>query len=344
MSQAPSPRRTTGHTPAPDSETQSQHATEPRLLLLYPAHYRREHGQEIAAIYADATQGATSAARLREAADLTGHALRVRLGLTSTDPAGRFLAAAAPYVLAVVCAPALFRLLRNADHPLVQKDGANWSWAVGVGTGLALTMAALCAAGGRWGPARMLAAFGVVAEELAQLAGAGGYLVYEHYADSPPAVLVNILCPACVALILLGCPLDLPAVSRRDRTMTAVMAVTVFATSVAAGAGHLPQLTWWGRPGVDGVLWSVQRLAPPALLAVFLFVALARGGRRALPTAAGVLTAAAILAWRDFTSLGFLPDDGFIAAYPFGAAALAAIAVRLRHRRRAGRRPPARPA
>ncbi len=341
MNQAPAPRHTTGRTPAPDSETQSEQAPETRLLRLYPAHYRREHGEEIAAIYAEATQGATKPARLREAADLTGHALRVRLSLTSANPAGRLLAAAAPYVLAVVCAPALFRLLRNAAHPIVRQNGA-WAWAVGTGTALALTSAVLCAAGGRWGSARMLAAFGVVTEEIVQWAGMGSYLVYHHCADGPAAALVNILCPTCVVLILLGCPLDLPAVSRRDRTMIAVVAVTVFVTQVAAGSGFFPQLTEWDRPGVGGVLWSVERLAPPALLAVFLFVALARGGRRALPAAAGVLTAAAILAWRDFASLGFLPDDGFIAAYPFGAAVLAAIVVRLRRRTHHGT--PAQPA
>ncbi|MEV4923843.1 hypothetical protein [Streptomyces roseoverticillatus] len=69
----------------------------PRAPALYPRAYRRTHGDEIAAHYAESTAGASFAERRREEADLAAHALRMRLRLTSGDPLGRALAVAAPY-------------------------------------------------------------------------------------------------------------------------------------------------------------------------------------------------------------------------------------------------------
>lgn len=67
-------------------------------LRLYPADYRRERGDEIAAVVAENTVGAGPVALVREAADLAAYGLRLRLGLTATSPGGRLATLAAPLV------------------------------------------------------------------------------------------------------------------------------------------------------------------------------------------------------------------------------------------------------
>ncbi|GAA1194221.1 hypothetical protein F4556_001601 [Kitasatospora gansuensis] len=93
--------------------TGSHAAPQPgRLLLgLYPARYRAAHGEDIAAVFADATEGQPRRAVLRERRDLATHALRLRLRIGPTDPAGRVLAGAAPVALALAAGFALYFLL-----------------------------------------------------------------------------------------------------------------------------------------------------------------------------------------------------------------------------------------
>ncbi|MFI1865268.1 hypothetical protein [Streptomyces jumonjinensis] len=83
-----------------------------RLLVLYPSGYRAAYGREIADTYREMTAGLSHGARLREGADLAAHALRVRSGLGSADPLGRFLASAAPFALAAAAVIAGIRLTR----------------------------------------------------------------------------------------------------------------------------------------------------------------------------------------------------------------------------------------
>lgn len=307
-----------------------------RLLRLYPASYRREHGPEIAAIHADVIRDAGRLVRLREAADLVRHALRVHLCLTSTDGPGRFLAAAAPYVLAIVCAPALFGLLGNstlwADGWTAQywADGGQTAdrvvWLVHECGTLAGALALLCGAAGRWAPARLLAVFGVVALPVATWVFEADYLIHFRYLNRPLLATSDILCPVLITLILLCCPKDLPPVRVRDRTAIAAVAVASFLTHTLAWAtGSVGETAW-----AIQTLWGLEALAPLAVLAVFLFAALARGGRSARFTAAGVATAMLFWLWHDYGLLGSVPYGGLLAGTLLGTAVVAAVVVRRR--------------
>lgn len=92
-----------------------------RLLWLYPSRYRTAYGPEIAGTYRDMTAGASRGARVREGADLAAHALRVRFGLRSADPLGRFLATAAPFALASAAAVSAVRLTRWCEGSSVPR-------------------------------------------------------------------------------------------------------------------------------------------------------------------------------------------------------------------------------
>ncbi|WP_371500697.1 hypothetical protein OG871_28765 [Kitasatospora sp. NBC_00374] len=96
-----------------------------RLLIgLYPARYRAAHGEDIAATFAEAAEGLSRRAVLRERLDLASHALRLRLRIGATDPAGRVLAGAVPVVLGLlagfcmwVLLPELRELAYRVRHP-----------------------------------------------------------------------------------------------------------------------------------------------------------------------------------------------------------------------------------
>ncbi|MER8182259.1 hypothetical protein [Kitasatospora sp. NPDC094015] len=91
-----------------------------RLIGLYPARYRELYGEDIAATFAEATEGLAGRALLRERLDLASHALRLRLGIASTDPAGRILAGAAPIALALLAGFCLWILLPEV-RPLMHR-------------------------------------------------------------------------------------------------------------------------------------------------------------------------------------------------------------------------------
>ncbi|GAA3584517.1 hypothetical protein [Kribbella ginsengisoli] len=79
---------------------------------MYPAGYREAYGREILDVHRDLTMDLPLPARLRADADLIAHALRVRLGLDSASPAGRFIALTTPFSLAVAAAYAGIQLMR----------------------------------------------------------------------------------------------------------------------------------------------------------------------------------------------------------------------------------------
>ncbi len=81
------------------------------LIRLYPARYRAAHSEDISATFTEATEGRPRRAVLRESRDLATHALRLRLRIGPTDPAGRVLAAAAPVALSLAAGCALYNLL-----------------------------------------------------------------------------------------------------------------------------------------------------------------------------------------------------------------------------------------
>lgn len=141
----------------------------PRVLSLYPRRYRASHGAEILEMYRDTTEGASATAGRLEQLDIAAHALRVRTRTGSSDRAGRFLVATAPYALAAAGSIAAAGLttavadaVRDASTAGVNLLGA----AVYVAVLVAGTMACL----GRWSASRILGALSLVA----LLAGAQG--------------------------------------------------------------------------------------------------------------------------------------------------------------------------
>ncbi|WP_043465343.1 hypothetical protein [Kitasatospora sp. MBT66] len=134
-----------------------RHTSLPALLRrlpldsLYPAEYRAAHGEEISAVLADAVQHADPRTALREWAALAAHAVRLRTRLSSSDPTGRILAGAAPFLLAGGAALSLLHLLFGA---LVAGPDAHW--AVAAAQSAPWVLALLCLALGRWTPARAL--------------------------------------------------------------------------------------------------------------------------------------------------------------------------------------------
>ncbi|WP_406096997.1 hypothetical protein [Kitasatospora purpeofusca] len=130
------------------------------LDRLYPATYRAAHGEEINAVLADAVQHAGPRTALREWAALAAHAVRLRTRLSSSDPAGRILAGAAPALLAGGGALSVLHLLFGAIPA-----GPDAHWVVGAAQSAPWVLALLCVALGRWAPARalLLAAVAVAA-------------------------------------------------------------------------------------------------------------------------------------------------------------------------------------
>ncbi|GAA1394839.1 hypothetical protein GCM10009639_29420 [Kitasatospora putterlickiae] len=71
-------------------------------LMLYPARYRRERGDELSAVFADSTAGTSRLATAREVLDLGAYGLRMRTGLTASSVVGQLFALAAPLVAGAV--------------------------------------------------------------------------------------------------------------------------------------------------------------------------------------------------------------------------------------------------
>ncbi|MCX5203177.1 hypothetical protein OG897_17195 [Streptomyces sp. NBC_00237] len=249
-----------------------------RLLRLYPAAYRRLHGEELAGTYADAVAGAGRTARLREAADLAGHALRVRLRATSADPAGRALGAAAPYVVGIAAGHALMVALWIATGMQYfdphQRIG-NGKTALAAAALMAL--AASAAVHGRWQWTRLLA----VATAVTTLAGA---LLHPAGTAVP-----GLLHAGLIAVLILGCPPDLPPQSGRARSRVAAMTLLLAVPLVGIRAATPTQ-------NVGPAMWTLVLLAGALLIAVA-----AQGGRDHRVT--GILVAS--LPWAVLPVLGY---------------------------------------
>ncbi|MCG6495055.1 hypothetical protein [Kitasatospora sp. A2-31] len=129
-------------------------------LRLYPARYRRERADEIAAVFADTTAGAGRLATAREAFDLAAYGLRVRTGLTSTSPGGRLAALTAP--LAAGASAGMAAAYHLVGHSWLQIElpgsagDVPFFLAVAAMTALPL-LGAVAALFGRWSAARILA-------------------------------------------------------------------------------------------------------------------------------------------------------------------------------------------
>lgn len=193
----------------------------PLALMLYPRAYRRSYGDEIAAHFAESTTGASRAWRWYEAADLAGHAVRMRLRLTSAGPAGRVLAAAAPYAAvgsAVYAALAFAQLvMRVMVHAL--PDGPD-AFTLGMlaSADLALVAAGGATLAGRWRAARVLTVLGTAALAVQQALGD------TYVLDGAGRMLSAVL----ALVMVLGCPPDTPPAGRTVRRGAAVYAAAAF--------------------------------------------------------------------------------------------------------------------
>ncbi|MET8894012.1 hypothetical protein [Streptomyces albogriseolus] len=208
------------------------------LLRLYPRRYRLEAGEEILAVYRESVDGAPAVDRLREAADITGHALRMRLGVTSSSAAGRLLAEASPQVAGVAAAYCGLCLSRwyvaaslSPAFPPLDAD----SWTVRLFMSALVVVGTVTALTSRWRAGVWTAVVGLVALAVATVVSGPAF------GDPVVTPLMALL----AALALAAAPPDLPP-EARDRATAGVTAAAVWVPVTALYAGVLPVSTDYG--------------------------------------------------------------------------------------------------
>ncbi|MFC5724198.1 hypothetical protein ACFP1Z_28975 [Streptomyces gamaensis] len=285
----------------------------PWTLALYPRAYRRAHGDEIAAHYAESTAGASRTERRREAADVAGHALRVRLRLTSGDPLGRALAVAAPYAVTGAAAYALVVFAQMVmrvvwfRNPMFLPDGL--SLGLITAADLILIGAGAAVLGGRWRAARRLTLLGTAAIAVQQ-AATGVYVL-----DGPS----RLLSLALSLVLVLGCPPDIPPVGRPIRRAAGVFAAVTSLLLLVPVLGG----------GFVLFVSVIASVVPVLALSVVLAVA---GPRSAAPGAYAAGIGLAVLPWLTYVvqMLRWEPEiTGVLVALPAAGAAVAWARVRL---------------
>ncbi len=282
-------------------------------LQLYPAHYRRERGEELAEVFAETTAQAGRSAVAREVLDLALYGLRVRLGLTGGSVLGRVLAAAAPMAVGAVVGAVLAPWVADADRvawKLTWDDSL--STYVGImaepATAMLLLVAALL---GRWTAGRGLS-LALGAMGLLELGRELHGVWWSGYIGV--ATLPLVLC----ALVLAGAPSDL--LPRAGWPAGGLVLASTVAGGLLATGQHWDDTTF---PVDQG--WFVAMLVVPVLLA---FTALRS---RVVPAALGVallaLTGPASLfnIWRESRGISNLLPTAALAVVLL---ALTAVAVR----------------
>lgn len=284
----------------------------PVLLRLYPVGFRRAFGDEIAESYREATDGAGRRARLREAADIAAHALRLRLGVGSARPGGRLLAAVAPFGLAATGAYAAFNLVDSvADWYVMGAAGHGWPLVdlMNVGCLLAL-VGAVVALAGWFLPGTLCSVAGTIGSSAAFLAP--DWRLPDDLRWQFAGLLVA---PVLAAALPLLCPPDLRPV-RRVRGTAGVLALLSWALLLVAAVSVIDPL------GIGLLLpW---RYGVPTAAALFLV------GRPAFArirtTAQLACSALPFVATLYFS--GWTDDADALAA--LGIVAALAVALRLR--------------
>lgn len=263
-----------------------------RLLFLYPSGYRSAYGPEIADTYREMTAGAPRGARLREGVDLAGHAVRVRFGLGSADPPGRFIAPAAPLALAAAAVSAGLELTRWCTGIVVSPttwglaframDGAE---ALGLLFLLMVCVGAIVALTERWTAGVAVAVCGLSGTALLVLSGA-----------SPHELQYRIVVPAAALLtiaVVLACPPDLRP-GPGDSAVAGMMAGVAWLPAAVLEAGVV------GRVSTDYGGWPLLALAATGI--VLALRARSSGLREAGVAAAAsppFLADALLLNWYD---------------------------------------------
>ncbi|MQS12843.1 hypothetical protein F7Q99_11195 [Streptomyces kaniharaensis] len=220
-------------------------------LALYPGRYRRERGEELAAVFADTTADAGRLATARELLDLGAYGLRLRTGLTSTSAGGRLAALTSPLAAGAVAGLAAVAMV--ADYSAYQAPHSARVLLILLAFWV-LNGSAVLSAGavllGRWTAARLLAgmtALAVVADLLLQvttptwqfLGGGLWELLYDFQWDGPFLLW---------ALVLVAAPRDaLPTPTWWQRGMVVASAALspflVLETSFYRSWHHL-DLPW----------------------------------------------------------------------------------------------------
>ncbi|MFJ3790145.1 hypothetical protein [Kitasatospora sp. NPDC090091] len=232
-------------------------------LRLYPARYRRERADEIAAVFADTTAGAGRLATAREAFDLAAYGLRLRTRLTSSSPGGRLAALTAP--LAAGASAGMAATFQLAEHswfdlelPREARD-VPFFLALAAITVLPL-LGAVAALFGRWSAARLLAG-GTALAVLAHLAmeaasvpwGSRVWVVFYVFAFDGAFLLWS--------LVQLAAPRDaLPSPTWRERGL---VLVSVAASPVAIHA--FDAYSSWSS--IDR-FWRVMMVGVPLFMAL----------------------------------------------------------------------------
>ncbi|MER7752694.1 hypothetical protein [Kitasatospora sp. NPDC097643] len=256
------------------------------VLQLYPARYRRERGEEMAAVFADTTAEAGRSALAREVFDLAAYGLRVRLGLTGGSVPGRVLALAAPMVAGALAGSGLVPWVSDPDHASwrLTWDHSYTTYALTIAPPVLALLLGMAALLGRWTAVRVVAvlqaAFGL--SVLAQAFTGPAFFDWWWAGYVGSATLPSALS----AVLLLAAPTDLlPRPGWRTRGL--VLASVV-------GGGLLVALQRWDDTSFPlDVQWFAVLLLAPLLLT---FTAL-RG--RVAPAAVGV----AVLSLTTFASL-----------------------------------------
>jgi hypothetical protein len=194
------------------------------LLRLYPADYRAAFGREILDVHRELTTDLPLASRLRADADLIAHALRVRLGLDSASPGGRFFAITAPFALAVAAAYGGIQLMRWYAGIAIS-PGSTWSHLATTDTAQALNLllltlmpiGAILALTKRWMPGRILVVAGLLGF------AAQWTTTPARYGDGPFEAIAALL----TAATILACPPDL-AGSEENRWPAGAMAAVAW--------------------------------------------------------------------------------------------------------------------
>ncbi|MFF2786346.1 hypothetical protein ACFVT6_06200 [Streptomyces sp. NPDC058049] len=278
-------------------------------VKLYPAAFRREFGDEVADAYREATRGASRRARILEAVDVAGHALRLRLGLGSAGRAGQLLAAVAPFaVIAVGAASMSWARMCAAVVTISGEFGFGDVFPQLMAAHLVSVLGAFLALAGRWTAGTWTASAGVVAGIAIYVGRLGTDLVGAALQFGLPLLVL--------ALVALLCPPDLrPA--PRTRTRAGVVAVLAW-TAVMAGTLLVLPLSY---------------PLPESKFAVPVAGGLLLAGRQAftrLRTAPAVLLAGLPLVFFGANPGGL---DTLVLAGALGLLLVAAVVVSIRRRR-----------
>ncbi len=244
------------------------------LLRAYPRRYQRQRGEELLATLMDSAQPAQTRPRPAETADVLGHALRLRTGLTMQTTVGRAVALAAPIGVAIAAGLALvgFRFGELPGHPSQSPGWDHYHFGVFVTPGVLLY--ALVAA--TWLLLLLRRSMATrLSAAVAILAAVAVWACARPLQLGRPNLTLLVCIAVCLVPVLLAPPTAVRAASKGSRIAATGTALTVFALGLMSfeGIGHIG---WMGpgevfyRSGASLVLyWSP---AMPGVAALVLLL------------------------------------------------------------------------